>query len=306
MSRKAQQSSDWDYRVVQDKLERHGKTIPGYFGNFREDTGECLGTTSEQYGIIQNADLLDAAKAALAARGLKGYKERVVVAGSGERMFASYTFKDNTIKSAVGDIFGYVLTVKNSFDRTLRGAIALGFLRLACLNGMATLEKDFNVTKKHSSKVTVDFVGNAIDKAMEHGKTALAVFETMSKTIITNEQGVNILRHLEAAKVLSGTLREEIETLWLHPSRKEDKGRHLYSLYNAVTEHLTHKVSDERFEYAGKVSNNVLLRLVNASRNPQKLAKIVVPLPEDGITLKVDGNVVAAATGAGTTLIVGS
>lgn len=301
MSRKARQSNQWKFNVYQEPVIHKGVKT-GFIGNYREDNNECLGMVTDDYGIIQNADLLDAARAALEARGLTAYKESVIVAGKGERMYATYTFEDKTLKTSVGDIFGYRLTAQNSFDRSLRGSIALGFLRLACLNGMVTLEKDFSVTKKHSSNVTVDFVGNAIDKAMEHGRNALAVFDNLAKIAITEAQGVNILKHLEHTKIISDKLREDITLLWLNPKRKEDKARTLYNLYNAVTEHLTHKVEGERFEYAGKVNNQVLMKLFNVSRSAEKLAKIIVPVPE-GITVKVNAETVADATGAGTIIV---
>jgi hypothetical protein len=299
MSKQANQSDQWKFKVEQLQL-RHpitGKPIP-QFGNFREDTGECLGVTSEQYGLIQNEDLLSAAHAALDTRGLTGFTEKVIVAGNGARFYSVFQFANKQLASAVGDIFGYQLTLKNSFDRTMRAAFQLGFLRLTCLNGASTLEKEFNVTRKHSTNVTVDFIGAAIDKALENGQNALYIYDQMANVAIDDDQGVNILNQLVATDVLSGTLRESIKTLWLAPRRAEDKARNLYNLYNAVTEHLTHQVSRERFEYADKVSNNVLLRLVNAARRPDRLAKLILPVPAD-VTVTVDAAPVANAAEAG-------
>jgi hypothetical protein len=297
MSRKARQSTDWKFRVVQEPLERKGKIIPNLFGNFREDTGECLGSTSDQYGLIQNEDILDAAKAAMSARGMKDFKESIVIAGGGARMYASYTFEDRTLATEKGDLFGYQITVQNSFDRSLRGSIVLGFRRLICSNGMATTEKDFALTAKHSSRVSVDFVGKAIDKAMSHGSHALQAFDTMAKIKITPEQGMNILKHLEQSKIISGSLREGISTLWLSPRRKEDMARTIYNLYNAITEYVTHQVAKERFEYANKVSNQTLFSLVNATRNQEKLAKLIVPVPESGVSITVNADTIAEAAG---------
>jgi hypothetical protein len=290
MSKKASQSNDYNFKVVQLQL-RHPVTnnlLHGQYGNFREDTGECLGTTSEQYGIIQNDALIDAARTALEKRGLSGYTESIISAGdAGQRLYATYTFANKQLASKVGDIFGYRLKLKNSFDRSIRAAIELGFLRLTCLNGASTLEKEFSVTKKHSAKVTVDFLGSAIDSAMSNGSRALAVYDEMADVSIDDEKGIAILNQLVALDVLSGSLRESIKTLWLAPRRDEDKARNLYNLYNAVTEHLTHQVARERFEYADKVSNNVLLRLVNAARNPDRLAKLLIPVPSEIIDVQI-------------------
>lgn len=301
MSKKATQSNDWNFNVVQRQLPSpmQGRGPLPFFGNFREDTGDCLGVTTEQYGIIQNGALLDAARVALDQRGLSGYSEKILVTGEvGQRFYAEFTFADKTLASNVGDLFGYKLTLRNSFDRSLRAAFALGFLRLVCKNGASTLEKEFSVTRKHSSRVTVDFLGDAIDHALAQGRNALNVYDRMAEASISDEQGINVLNQLVISDVLSGTLRESIKTLWLAPRRVEDKARNLYNLYNAITEHLTHQVSGERFEYADKVSNNVLLRLANAARHPDKLAKLILPVPDAAVQVHVDASPVAVATGA--------
>jgi hypothetical protein len=282
MAKPVLQSSAFQFKVVQKPWIENGKPT-GFYGNFREDTGACLGVTSEQYGLLQNEELLDTALAALNERGLTGFKQNVTVVGQGERFYASFTFENKTLANSVGDVFGYRLVLRNSFDRSIRAAIALGFLRLACLNGAATLEKEFAVTQKHSSKVTATFIGKAVDAALANGQKALQVYDQLANQAISDEQGQNILRHLELADALSGKIRQSVETLWLAPKRQEDKARNLYNLYNAVTEHLTHQVAKERYEYADKVSTNILLRLVNAARNRATLDKLTAPLPAEAL-----------------------
>ena len=299
MSKQANQSPNWQFRVAQLQLSHPvtGKKIP-QFGNFREDTGECLGVTSEQYGLIQNGDLLDAARSALAVRGLTDYTEKSIVTGNGARFYTEFTFANKQLANTVGDVFGYKLILKNSFDRSIRAAMELAFMRLVCLNGASTLEKEFAATRKHSSNVTVDFLAGAVDKAIANGQNALAMYDQMANVSISEEQGVNILRQLVLANTLSGSLRENIETLWLSPRRAEDKARTLYNLYNAVTEHLTHQVASSRFEYANKVSSNVLFRLVNAARKPESLARLIIPVPVESVTVTVDAGQIADTLGA--------
>ena len=301
MARPSNQSADWQFRVAQLPM-RHPETqriIPNLFGNFREDTGECLGTTSESYGLIQNTELVEAAVTALEKRGMGDYSMRVLSAGDGRRFFAEFTFANRQLASGVGDLFGYKLILKNSFDRTLRAAFSLGFLRLVCLNGAATLEKEFSATQKHSTKIAVDFVGNAIEAAMNSGQMTMQMFDGLAKIAISDVQGLNVLRHLEQAKALSGVLRQPMETLWLAPRREADKPRNLWSLYNAVTEHLTHQVEKDRYEYATGVNQDILFRLVNASRKPEQLAKLVAPIAtDDGVAASVTIDVASTVTPA--------
>ena len=295
MSRTAKQTSEYQFTVTQQALIHNG-VATGYFGNFREDTGKCLGVTSEQYGLVQNTDLLNAAESALQARGLTDFERKVTVVGDGERLYAQFMFANKQLASQVGDIFGYVLTLKNSFDRSMRAAFELGFMRLVCKNGASTLEREFGLTAKQSSKVSVEFVGKAVDNALAHGQRALKVYDVLANTPVSDEQGQNILKQLEASKVLSGSLRQSTETFWLAPRRQEDKARNLYNLYNALTEHLTHQVQDTRFEYASRIGNNVLIQLYNAARSPDKLGKLILPIPDAKDTsIIVDAEIVGDA-----------
>lgn len=277
MPRDAIQSTDFNYEVSQVQLAvmdgPHKGKPSGFFGNVRNDNGAVLGVTSEQYGIIQNDTLMNAALEALNARGMTNFKQRTIVAGSGERFYNEFIFEDKNLKNAVGDIFGYKLTLKNSFDRTTRAAIELGFMRLVCTNGMATLEKQFNVTQKHSSSVNADFIGAAIDNAVTNGKQALCVFDDLAKVRITNNQGLYIIKHLERSKELSGKVAEGIAAKWVAPAR-HDRNRNLYNLYNAATDYLTHEVATDRYEFAATSSSGILLKLVNASRKPAMLEKL--------------------------------
>lgn len=280
MPKPTNQSSAFDFAVIQRQWIQDGKPT-GFFGNFREDTNECLGVTSERYGVLQNGDLLKTAYAALESRGLRDYEENIIVTEKGKRLYATFTFKDKNLANAVGDVFGYRLILKNSFDCSLRASIALGFLRLTCLNGASTLEKEFGIAEKHSQKISVGFIGKAIDAALDNGGKALRVYDELAEQPISDEQGVNILKRFESTHVLSGVLRESIETLWLAPRRQEDKARNCYNLYNAVTEHLTHQVEKERFEYAQKTSAQILMRLVNAVRRRDMFDKLIAPIPAD-------------------------
>lgn len=300
MARPSNQSAVWDFTVSQLPMPHpKGGIIPNLFGNFRDDTGECLGTTSEQYGLIQNRDLITAAIEALSSRGLTDYTQRTIVAGDGRRLFSEFVFANKQLANAVGDLFGFKLILKNSFDRTLRAAFSLGFMRLICKNGAATLEKEFGVTRKHSTKITVDFIAGAIDNAMQKSESALSIYDSLAKVAISDEQGINILRQLEELKALSGVVRQPIETLWLAPRRAEDKARTLYNLYNAVTEHLTHQVENERYEYANGVNSDILFRFANAARKPENLAKLIIPVPKSvQASVTVDPGAIAAAAGA--------
>jgi hypothetical protein len=246
--------------------------------NVREDNDEILGWTTDRYGLVQNSDLLDRADQAFEDRGIS-VDRKVIITEDGAKMRAQYDLQGDAFQAEVpqvGDVMAYRLTAQNSFDRSLRVSFALGLVRLICTNGMVTMEKEVEMVKKHSTKVSIgDIISDdALDRALAKLATSVNVYSRLADTAVEQEQGLNILQNLTSAKVISEKVRESIAQIWNAPTFDEDKGRNLYNLNNAVTQHMTHDVADERFEYANRVSSNVLKRFDLASRNPQRLKKL--------------------------------
>jgi hypothetical protein len=179
----------------------------------------------------------------------------------------------------VGDVVNYSLTAQNSLDRSLKLAYALGLERLICTNGMTTLEAEVSMTKKHSMGVSLEDVLSpaALDAALSRMSDSLTVYGRLAHVDLNQEQGLFILQNLANGKVFSEKVREAVAKIWNEPSYEEDKARSLYNLNNAVTQHLTHEVADERFEYANRVTRNVLKRFDMASRNKNRLTKLWTP-----------------------------
>ena len=158
MARNTLQSTDYDFTVERVPLKLPSGTQSRMYAHVRTDTGEELGHGTEQYGFIQNADLVGMADEAFESRGMVPTSKRIVVCGRGERLYAQYDFANERAQvrredRQVGDELGMRLTLQNSFDRSLRASVALGMLRLVCTNGMTTTEKEIEMVKKHSTNI---------------------------------------------------------------------------------------------------------------------------------------------------------
>ena len=287
---KQQIDTGYDFTVKQVAVPhpvKGGKS--GYFMNIREDDNEILGWTTERYGLVQHSDILGRADEAFENRGID-VTRKVIVTEGGAKMRAQYDLQGDLFKAdvpKVGDTMAYRLTAQNSFDRSLRISFALGLVRLICTNGMTTTEKEVEMVKKHSTNVNIGDIitEDALDAALAKLKNSLSVYGRLAETELTQQQGVTILQNLANAKVFSEKVRESIAKVWNDPTHEEDKERNLYNLNNAVTQHLTHEVADERFEYANRVTANVLKRFDLAARNSTRLKKLWTPQKNAEITV---------------------
>ena len=264
MPKIVKQSNDAEYKVSTKPLYDKEGNFSGVYGNFRPEVTEALGFCTERYGLVQNSDLFTTVDEALETKkALKNPEVKTVVVGNGERVYRTYTWKDSEFnfrvgKPKVGDELGLRLTVQNSFDRSLRLSVILGFLRLVCTNGMTTLTREFDLTRRHQSGIDTSFLGEGIDKALENIDEQKQVFNRLAGKVISETQGVSVLGNLVKKNVLSSSMRDSIEAIWHDPSYDEDRERTLYNLLNAGTQHLTRVVEPKRFELAQRVNRDML------------------------------------------------
>ena len=226
---------------------------------------------------MQNSDLIGAIEEAFENVNMTDYEKAIYSVRDGARVYARYDFLNKTKATQVGDEVGLRLTANNSFDRSCRISFSLGMVRLVCSNGMVTMEDEYSMTKKHTQQVSVDFIEDAIQNAVQafdDGKP-LAVYDRLAERQITQAQGVRVLGALEKKNLLSTRLREGVESLWIAPTHEEDKERNLYNLLNAVTQHLTREVEGERFEYSDGINRKVLRTLDKAARQSTQFDLLV-------------------------------
>ena len=284
MARTTRPTTDkYDFPVEMQKLYTNDEKPTGFWGTRRTDTGQVLGVTSDKYGLLLNTDLVNAVDEVLTGKGLD-YERKISVARDGATMYGRYEFPNELRKvQKVGDEMGMRITIRNSYDRTSFAGLELGMLRLVCTNGMKAMRRAFGFNQKHSRKLSLDGVSDAIDRAVKAFDEVGGEFTKLSEVPVSDTIGDYVLKNLTSDKILSEKLREEIVKVWLNPPFQEDKKRNLYNLYNAVTYHLTHKVEPTRFEYADKVNSNVLNRFVKASNSKADFGKLSrIPTPTKG------------------------
>ena len=290
---KQTKNSNWGFEVVQERLLRASGNNAPIYANVRTDTDEVLGYSTDRYGIVQNDDLLGRAESAFASRGIN-YERNVYATDNGAKMRAVYDLQGPQFETKVpqvGDIMGYRLTVQNSFDRTLRVSFALGLMRLVCTNGMQTMQKDVDMVSKHSQKLDLDslITDDALDKALGFLAKSGDVYGRLAATPLDEEQGLNVLANLTKKKVMSEKVRERVAQLWNNRGdllRSDNHDPNLYNLYNAVTQHLTDEVEETRFEYANRMSNQVLKAFERSAGSQAQFAKLTKAIPvADQITV---------------------
>ena len=160
-------TEDYDFPVELQKLYTRDQKPAGFWGTRRTDTGQVLGVTSDKYGLLLNTDLIKTVDEVLTDKGLD-YERSITVARDGATMYGRYEFPNEVRKvQKVGDEMGMRITIRNSYDRTSFAGLELGMLRLVCTNGMKVMKRAFGFNQKHSRKLSLDGVSDAIERAIK-------------------------------------------------------------------------------------------------------------------------------------------
>lgn len=269
----------YDYKVEVCEMHDPEGRPTGLFGTRRLDNNRFFSTCSNQYQVLQNSELLDAAEQAWGERGLGKWTRSITLEDGGARVYASYDFRDTGMTEVKkGDIVGMRLTVTNSFDCTMRASIDVGLLRLVCTNGMTSTFNGLAMSQKHTTALNPKFIAASMDDVFTGYQQTVTELRTMSEIGISQVQGTNILSRLAVAEVFSRRTADKINAIWEKPTYSADADRTLYNLYNAATQHLTHEVGGVKPELAYETSKDLYRKLRKATAQRDYLEQLSTPV----------------------------
>ena len=143
------------------------------------------------------------------------------------------------------------------------------------------------MVKKHSRSTNLDELlsEDAVDQALAKIKNSADVYSRLASVELSQEQGLIVLQNLTNSKVFSEKVREAVSLIWNSPDFEEDKSRNLYNLNNAVTQHATHALEQDSFQYADRIRDAVLKKFNRASINAGAAKKLWTPAKGEEITV---------------------
>ena len=281
-------TQDYDFPVeIESMFTQDGKDT-GWKCTRRQDTGQVLQPVTKDYGLVRYADHIDLVEESFHNAGLHDWNRSIHVVRDGARMYGRYDFPNKTLQlPKVGDELGLRLTINNSYDRSSKISFAVGMVRLVCTNGMTSLDKEFEMNKKHTQAVSLSFISDALENAIGAFDSLTGdnnIFTRMAEKEVKQDEGLAILTNLTNRKVISEKVRESIARVWNDPKHEEDNDRNLYNLLNATTQHLTHGMEGERFELSEKLNRRVTRMFTNAAKSSTKFTSLVeLPKKEEEV-----------------------
>ena len=155
------------------------------------------------------------------------------VTREGQKLFGLHTFQNGDQE------LGFSVGFRNSYDRSLSVAVALGAQVFVCDNLMLT--GDLTVLRKHTSNVMTDIDGLALS-AIYRSRSAFnqikADAETMKGIPMSDDEAYRMLGLVYGRGIITPRQIPVVKSEWETPSHDAFEDRNLWSFYNAVTESL--------------------------------------------------------------------
>jgi hypothetical protein len=254
------------YLVTQERLHLPDGTPTPFYGNVRKDTGVCLKAVTERYSLIQNSELIERAESIFASKGMR-FTRKVDVTQDGARMFANYTFDNHGFKVQKDD-FKFKLSLRNSFDGSMKVSLVVGLFRVVCSNGASVMETGIDLMRKHTASLDIEFASGAVDNALAVFNRQSEVLDILSRTKLNQNEGHQVLNGLVKRSVLADRVADKVREIWEKPTYEEDRQRSVYNLWNAITEHTTHDIAGTRkkVELATRLNTDATRTLFDFTR----------------------------------------
>ena len=197
----------------------------------REDTGKVLSCMSNDYKLVDNNQIINAAKPILKQHNAK-LKEAVSF-GDGQQTTWKWILPDVEIEISKGDMMNPEIIIKNSYDGTSQVHILSGAFRLVCSNGMiigTTIDK-YNY-KHNIGNINLDNLDESIEKTIIQARTVGEEFPILKDKQLKQKHIVELI------KLFPSTMSEFI-TQYLVANKPKD----YWDLFNVATYISTHKMN---------------------------------------------------------------
>lgn len=191
-------------------------------------------STKTHFPIAHN-DFLNEIEDVIKNKNLEIISESHGISKNKQRYFGMLQIKRPDISSD----YDMVLGVRNSHDKTLAGALALGTGTFVCDN--LAFSSDIVVSHKHVRSLNdnlrplIETAFNALDNQyLEQDKR----FESYKDLKLSKEESSDFILDLHMEDIISSPKVKKLAQEWREPRHDEFKGRNLYSMFNCTTEIL--------------------------------------------------------------------
>jgi hypothetical protein len=222
----------------------NSRVIKGKKGLIRTDTGDCLSIVSDQYQMIQHAELVDSMLPIIQAIN-PDFQGKSMLDKQGCILNYTATMKDEGYKlKELGEQVGFQVHIRNTYDGTGCASIRLGALVLSCKNGMVKNTPFINIRVIHKNGAKNKFELPSADQLSHHFDNQLNAWDAMGVARLNASNYSTAINSL----VKQGLIRNTAQDVAFFMDKRP---KTYWEFMQNMTYHLTHE--RPRLSYDGKL-----------------------------------------------------
>lgn len=222
-----------------------GLSVPGKKVLINETDNTPISVVSSRYKTVTNLEVFEAFDKALSTAldiDTTGAYADVKFSHNGARTMVDIVLPAHEI-AIDGDKNQLRITTLNSYDGSWRYMTKAGAVRMACMNGQVLGKFAAGYSSTHTPSLDVETSAEQIVKMLTQFESAKGYWETMlsRKTRVSDVKQV-IAHFLNIEVDASFDKRPQVKRLMeLVKSYEKVMGKTVYSLYNALSDYVTHR-----------------------------------------------------------------
>lgn len=169
---------------------------------YSPEHNKVLSFCSKDYGVVENDQLftpiLDTAKECLG-----GEVDITVKSYDGRRFYMDIVGDKRMHNVTKNDKVCPLISVKNSYDGTVKQGYSLSFYRQICSNGMKGFAKEYSFESKHSSERKFVLNLDRLRADLLNVKNQIEQFKAMSDRPMTSKELEAIMEHFKESKAIN-------------------------------------------------------------------------------------------------------
>lgn len=271
-------SSDYNFGYEWKELSADGVPIPTRLGRalVRKDNGMTLGIHKSKYVPVKHESVVDSVLETVEKLDCGKTYTTIEVFEEGRKLRGQIYFDDVSIEPQIGDVIGYTIDFRNSYDGTWKLAMAGEGKRIFCLNTMTHGMKLSENIIKHTISASVADTSEKLKMAME----TFVNSEDTYKRMIESKQDETTAKELlerylcrmptKSGKPKTNDVQLEIVCGQLQKERAM-LGDNQWATYNTATHWATHTPKGENDR---KRNETVVGRLNDATTRHLKVEQL--------------------------------
>lgn len=259
------------FNVRESKVFTDNGVIAGKKAIINAQTDQAMGIVSTRYKVVSNQEIFENFTAGIAASGIDATDAQVKIVSTPtkSRSIVDFVFPAETIQVGGDDSkTALSITALNSYDGTTRYSTKAGGLRMKCLNGQILGKIVGAYSATHTDSLDVAESASRIIGMITEFNNAKDYFnELMTRNV---DPAVEMQVMCEFLKIDPASEYEKnkrfIKLHDLASQYKREMGPSVYSLYNALTDFVSHNSSRSEESAAINQANNRgrLEKLINS------------------------------------------